>query len=323
MRRFFFFIFNFLGFAAPSVKAQQLPLLTYYREHHSLINPGAVYYENYTGNSAPNLSAGVSYRHQWIGVQGAPRTFTARFEHIMPDKNMLYGIALVNDEIGVTGLSGAYFRYAYQIRSEEHPNSFISGGLNIGFLQYRYQPDKGKTKDAQDPFTSYRQQQGVFDVSAGVFASNELQNDDVLYYGVSVPQLIAQNFAIGRDSALSRYKHYYVLLGYYHFFGDGGDPVFRSFIEPSVWLRYVPNVPLQMDANIRVNISQFWVGAGMAMTVSKPFNFDIMHAETGVRLNIGEYNILKVGYGFDITMNNASTHLGATHEINLVYSWKQ
>ena len=194
----------------------------------------------------------------------------------------------------------------------------------MGFFQYRYQPDKGKTRDPNDGVALTRQQQGFMDISAGVFVNNQLQNNDVLYYGVSVPQLLTQNFKSSTGDAFTRYRHYYLLLGFYHFFGQNDNPTFRSFVEPSVWLRYIPNVPLQMDANVRVNISQFWVGGGLAMSVLKPVRFDIMHAEAGIRLNIGgDYDILKIGYGYDTTVNNASQRLGATHEINLVYSWKK
>jgi hypothetical protein len=87
-------------------------------------------------------------------------------------------------------------------------------------------------------------------------------------------------------------------------------------------LRYVPNIPMQIDANMRVNLSAFWIGGGLAMSPEGGLKFDIMHAEAGLRLpGFGEASTWKIGYGFDITTNNASTRLGATHEINLVYSW--
>jgi type IX secretion system PorP/SprF family membrane protein len=308
--------------APPSVKAQQLPLLTYYREHHALINPGTLYYENYTSNNAQNLSAGASYRQQWFGIKDAPKTATMRFEHVLADKNMLYGAILMRDEIGLTDLTGGYLRYAYQIRNDKYPNSFLSGGLNFGFFQYRYQPWKGKTRDLNDLTALTRNQQGFMDVSAGLFMSNALQNEDVLYLGASVPQLLATNFTTDVTNAVTRYRHYYFLVGYYHFFGNESDPRFRSFVEPSVWLRYVPNIPLQIDANVRVNLSQFWVGGGLAMSPVGGVKFDLIHAEAGIRLPVGgDYDILKIGYGFDVTTNNASTRLGSTHEINLVYSF--
>ena len=160
------------------------------------------------------------------------------------------------------------------------------------------------------------------DFSAGIFVNNQLQNDDVLYYGVSVPQLLTSNFGSSADNALTqRQRHYYLLLGFYHFFGQESNADFRTFVEPSIWLRYVPNVPMQMDANVRLNIQQFWVGGGLAMSVSKPFKFDIMHVESGIRVKTGgDHDILKIGLGYDITTNNASQRLGTTYEINIVYS---
>lgn len=309
-------------FATPSVKGQQLPLLTYYREHHALLNPATLYYEYYTSNSAHDLSAGVSYRQQWVGVDNAPQTMTMRFEDILKEEQMVYGAALMRDDIGLTNLSGGYLRYGYFIPFDNYPGSFISGGLSVGAFQYRFDPSKSKTRDSNDPLATTVNRQGLFDVSAGLFMNIALKNDDVLYLGASVPQVVSLNFSTDTESALTHYKHYYFLIGYYHFFGDASEAAFRSFIEPSIWLRYVPNIPLQMDANVRINLSQFWFGGGLAMSPVGGFKFDIMHSEAGIRLPIGkESNILKIGYGFDITTNNASTRLGATHEINLVYSW--
>jgi type IX secretion system PorP/SprF family membrane protein len=301
--------------------AQQLPLLTYYREHHALINPATLYYERYTSENQPNLSAGLSFRRQWVGVADAPRTMTGRFEHILPDKNMLYGISLMNDAIGLSEITGGQLRYAYQIKFEQYENSQLSIGINMGFFQYRYKPWNGTLRQANDATGLNQSKQGIFDFSAGVFWSGELGNKDVLYGGASVPQLLAKSFSFDNSPATSRYQHYYVVFGYYHFF-QGGDLSSKSFIEPSLWLRYVPYIPLQMDANIRVNIDKMWVGAGVAASVEPKFRLDIMHAEMGFRLPLGgDYNTLKIGYGFDITTNNAAVKLGSTHEINLVYSW--
>jgi type IX secretion system PorP/SprF family membrane protein len=301
--------------------AQQLPLLTYYREHHALINPATMYYERYTSENQPNLSAGVSFRRQWLGVADAPRTMTARFEHILPSNNMLYGVSIMNDAIGLSDLTGAQLRYAYQIKFEQYENSQLSIGINTGFFQYRYNPLRGTLRQANDATGLASSKQGIFDFSMGVFWSAELANKDVLYGGASVPQLLAKSFSFDNSPASRRYQHYYAVFGYYHFF-EGGDLNSKSFIEPSLWLRYVPKIPLQMDANIRVNFNKLWVGVGAATSVEPKFSLDIMHAEFGYRHQFdGNYNTLKIGYGFDITTNNAAIKLGSTHEINLVYSW--
>jgi type IX secretion system PorP/SprF family membrane protein len=299
-------------------KAQQLPLLSYYREHHALLNPATLYYENYTSSNRPEFSVGASYRQQWLGVNDAPQTMTVRFEHILSDQNMVYGASFLRDAIGVTDLTGGYTRYAYQLKND---NNFISAGLSFGFFQYRYKPWEGKIKQPNDIVAGTPYSEGVFDVSLGIFGNLELREEtDMLYMGASIPQVYALNFANNSDNPIARYKHYYFLIGYYHFFEK--DPDFVSFIEPSLWVRYVPNIPIQLDANMRVNIRQFWFGGGMAMSPIGDFQFDVIHTEAGIRLPLGSNgNTLKIGYGFDITTNKASVRLGATHEINLVYSW--
>ncbi len=317
MKTIFIFLICLSVATPPSVFGQQLPLLTYYREHHALINPGTLYYENYTSNSQQNISVGAAFRQQWVGIRDAPRTEALRFEHVLRDRNMLYGGVLLRDEIGLTDLTGGYLRFAYQIKLDDE-SSFISIGTNVGYFFYRYQPLKGKTRDPNDLTAYTRNQQGVLDFSLGVFMNKKFSENDILYAGASIPQLLTHNFTRELIDPVNRYKHYYALLGYYHFFGDDIDD--RSFIEPSVWLRYVPYIPLQIDANMRFNVQKIWVGAGVAMSPVGGVSFDIMHAEAGVRF-LYNGSVFKIGYGTDISTNNASTRLGATHEINISMAW--
>ena len=45
----------------------------------------------------------------------------------------------------------------------------------------------------------------------------------------------------------------------FKFFNDG------SFVEPSVWVKYAPNVPVSADFNLRYQLaSSLWLGTGLA-----------------------------------------------------------
>ena len=101
------------------------------------------------------------------------------------------------------------------------------------------------------------------------------------------------------------------MIGLYKFTHDDG------FIEPSVWLKYTQDAPLNVDFNFRYQIGQnFWMGLGGSTAQA-------MHIEGGILLgeNLGFDNTLKVGYGYDYSFSSYGPYTGATHEINITYAF--
>ncbi|MEY4134068.1 MAG: hypothetical protein RL386_418, partial [Bacteroidota bacterium] len=90
-----------LIFASRPLFAQQLSLFTQYRENLSLINPAAIETDYLAfGN---NVSFGASYRAQWIGLPGNPRTQTIRGTFLadrMSGVALMAGGQLINDQTG-------------------------------------------------------------------------------------------------------------------------------------------------------------------------------------------------------------------------------
>ncbi|MFM7730957.1 MAG: PorP/SprF family type IX secretion system membrane protein [Flavobacteriales bacterium] len=87
-------------------KAQFDPMYTQYMFNEIAINPG------YAG-SRECLSATALYRHQWVGIDGAPVTITGTVHAPFANQKMGAGLTFLNDKIGVTqrthiGLNGAY-----------------------------------------------------------------------------------------------------------------------------------------------------------------------------------------------------------------------
>ena len=69
-----YFLLPILLLTSLCVSAQQLPLFTQYRENATIINPAAMESDFFAyGN---NVTLGASYRAQWVGLSGAPRTQT-------------------------------------------------------------------------------------------------------------------------------------------------------------------------------------------------------------------------------------------------------
>ncbi|MCB0584360.1 MAG: PorP/SprF family type IX secretion system membrane protein [Phaeodactylibacter sp.] len=302
----------FLSFLMP-LRGQQLPIFTQYREYHGYINPAAVNsdYLLYEYNSA--LS--VSYRQQWEQVEGSPRNLFVKGEHLFRGPgsfSLLGGFTVIRDEAHPFSFTGTYLRLAACLAKDPYAGA-ISLGFNLGFVQYRTATAGLEVREAGDPgLTSSEQASGQPDIGFGVYYHRQLANGDNIYGGLSVPQFAMQEYAFSDEMgrfAIKQRLQCYVLAGYYHYYESG------AFLEPSVWVRYLPGLPMSIDLNCRYSFAQqFWAGAGISSSANA-------HLEAGYllgSLDRGRQN-LKIGYGFDFGLQESGNLFGPAHEINLAW----
>lgn len=307
----------FVGFSF-QIFAQQLSLFTQYRENQSIINPASVSGSYLTHQQ--NLTFGASYRAQWAGLENAPTTATLRGEYLYTGGgtvSLIAGGYLINDQTGPTGFTGLYGRIGGLLSSDPE-YAGISIGLSAGAVQYRVNTSEITLRDEGDILSGDDQNKLFPDVGVGVFAYSQLDNGgffdgDYLYGGISIPQAIGLDLTFKEASGefyTKRVQHFYGMLGLYKFFSNDG------FIEPSVWVKYVANAPINVDVNLRYQMAEnFWIGAGGASSKA-------MHVETGILLgdNIGLDNTLRIGYGFDYNFSTFGPYARGSHEINISYS---
>ncbi len=287
-----------------NLSAQQLPIFTQYRANRGFINPAAFDIENF--ESRTNLSFGTSIRNQWTGLQSGPKTQTIFGTYIrdMGGVGLVTGFNLVNDQADRVGYTGLYGRVG-GILSSNLEDYGISFGLSLGAVQYRV--DLTGLENNNDPLlASGNNKQINPDAGVGVFAYTAV-GDDYLYGGLSVPQVLGLDLTFKTpDSEFNtqRIRHYYGLIGYYLDLNDD-----YSYIEGSAWVKYVANVPLNVDFNLRYQMGKYlWIGGGY--NTGK-----VMHGEFGIIF--GEDSIIKLGYGFDTPLSGISNFFGNTHEINI------
>ena len=303
--------------ASTQTFSQQLSLFTQYRENQTIINPAAVGNDFFSFNQ--NLSFGLSHRTQWQGIAGAPKTSVLRGEYLYPTGgavSLLTGGYLINDQTGPTGFTGLYGRVGGLLSDDPYYGG-ISVGLSFGAVQYRVDGSEIRLRQSGDVLSGQDVNQINPDVGVGVFAYTLLDggffNDDYLYGGLSIPQAIGLDLTFkdkNGEFSTKRVQHYYAMLGLYKFFRGGG------FLEPSVWVKYAANAPLNIDFNLRYQMAQnFWLGLGGATSKT-------IHLETGILVgdNLGFDNTFKIGYGFDYSFNSFGPYTGGSHEINISYS---
>jgi type IX secretion system PorP/SprF family membrane protein len=312
-----FFTAVFCLFCALPLKAQQIPLFTQYREAQGVLNPASINYDFFTDRH--KTSFGVSMRRQWTEITNAPTTQVLRGEHFMADRSgvcPLFGGYIMNDQTGPTGFTGVYGRFATVFTSDAE-YSGLSIGLSAGAVQYRVKTSELRLHDPNDIRALTDRMQIYPDIGAGIFyyqRMDALSDDDYFYAGASVPQLMGLDIDFptnGTKFSTKRVQHFFGNVGWYHYVTQS------SFIEPSIWVKYAPQVPLNIDLNVRYQMaSSLWVGVGTSLKGK-------IHAETGMILgkSMGMGTNFKIGYGFDYSFQSYGPYVGTTHEFNLSFSF--
>ena len=291
-------------------QAQQLPFFTQYRNYSELLNPAAVTPDFMARGQ--NFSFGASHRSQWTELEGAPTTSTLRGSWLGTDYGGFVpnvGGFLMHDQTGPTGFTGIYAR-AGGLISGDAEDGGIGLGLSFGMVQYRLKTNELVLRDEGDILPGETQAQWNPDVGLGVFGFTRLGNDNIVYGGVSVPQVLGLDLAFRNadgEFETTRVQHFYAQAGSYLFLDDD------RFIEPSVWVRYVNGSDISVDLNFRYQMSpNLFVGLGGNLDGAG-------HLEAGLLLGdtYNFENTLQIGYSFTRWFSDFGPNLGGTHEINI------
>lgn len=306
--------------AATAASAQQTPLFGMYRDAWSLLNPSAIS-NNYTLNKRSMTLNGAA-RVQWWGLPESPRTQFLNWEYADDERNSLWGAHLINDRAGKIGQTGAYARYAYRIEMGRRVTHTLNIGLSAGVVQYRARWSEIEFPDPT-AVTLLNDRAISPDFSFGAF----YQYNRDWYIGLSAPQGFGLRSDFGQGDPAPDWRrkpHLYGVAGVYISTPWLGNTT--SFAEPSVWIKYLPNGPLNTDLNLRPQVSELiWAGAGVNMSWgARPGS--TLHFETG--LILGEQaqftdGQLKIGFMFDLALSHGIRGtLGNSAEIGVGYSWR-
>lgn len=282
---------------AVGVNAQQLQTSSMYDLQGILHNPSVA------GTLESNM-IGVSYRSQWSGISGSPRTATVYGSFELPKFGIGIGGNIYQDKTGPTSRTGLSLSLAKHIKGE---NGVFSIGIENRLQQYAL--DKGKLTQSlgSDPVLGASDTRFKYDAGFGISYTNKK-----IQVGASVSQLVQSklDFYSGnltRTEEARLYRHYY-LHGLYNWSVDG-----NTVITPNVLFIYLPNAPLAYQLGARVEFNDlFWFGGGYRSHQSYMLSAGI---------NLGKK--FTIGYAFDNYINPISSFDdGANaHEVLLRYNF--
>jgi len=309
-----FFLLFFIGYN--QLLSQQTPLFTQYREYHSFINPASIN-SDYIWNEAP-LSFGISSRTQWANQAFTPRTFFLRGEYVYNSGGtfgLVSGGYIIKDNYdpfsvtGVIGRIGVLTLGDKGFGGRDHHARSLSIGFSGGILQYRLNTTDLITPALVDETINTKAT--APELGVGIFYQQKMgrYSDNAIYFGLSSPQILGTTFEIGAGSSqasFTKQAHYYGLIGYYKSLGDA------TFLEPSIWISYLKGGTVQIDANLRYQMSEFlWLGFGYGSQ-------GVLHFEAGVWIGgLDNDTRVKIGYGIDNYLASYGPFFGPSYEINV------
>ncbi|HEX8563855.1 MAG TPA: type IX secretion system membrane protein PorP/SprF [Flavobacterium sp.] len=291
MKNIFLLLLFIVG--ATRLWAQQDPQYTQYMYNMNLVNPA------YATDGSPILNLGTMYRTQWVGAEGAPKSFSV-FAHMPMTKKVQVGLSVQSDQIGngAKKENNFYGDFAYVLQfNDDHR---LSLGLKAGFtsLSTNFNGFMFESGDNQTDLAFQKNVNLVApNVGAGVFYFT-----DKYYLGLSAPNLLSSKH-IEERNGINAYGSEYI-----HGFLTGGYVLSISSafkLKPAFMAKFVQGAPSAVDLTANVlydNKIEFGVAYRVDDSVSGLVNINITPD-------------VRIGYAYDYTTSNFGQFNSGSHEL--------
>lgn len=289
-------IFVFLSIGMYTIVfAQQIPLYQQYFYNPFIYNPAYAGFDN-----AANVF--LLHRAQWLDMPGKPVTTAITFDAPVKSKDIGLGLSLYNDQTDFNSRIGVYGAFSYKIKINDDQNLLF--GFSGGFLENRIDFSRVVVKDVDDPalLIDYQKKKALDGTFGLVYRWKDLQ------LGMAIPQIFASSFEYSGNNARTYYqlsRHYMASFKYDVFINSERN----ISITPLFLARFMPEAPLQFDANLIFN----WRNIAY-LAVSYRSDYAI-GANARVKIN----NRISIGYTYDIISSSINTYSGISHEIMVGY----
>lgn len=288
-----FLIFLFLLLSGVPCRAQYHPQYSQYMFNGLAINPA------YAG-SQDVLNLAALYRTSRWGksVEGAPVTQTFAGDFPLHNPQLGLGLLIFNDKISVIRQSGAYFAYAYRVKTDKGRLSF---GLQAGFDVTRLDESGVNVVHEDDPLFNQSVHIAFMpNIGTGVYyyTSN-------YFVGLSFPQLL-KYFSRSADSYKPKPTLSNTML-----YGGLVIPTDNNLkIKPSTLFQYTGNGIL-FDLNCNVGL------------LEDKFELGVSWRNRSTLVTMAQFRIqsLSIGYAYDHAIGKPSA-INTSHEIMLRYDFR-
>lgn len=287
----------FFGFSP--LMAQQDGQFTQYMYNGMYYNPAFAGKEGGFRFSALHRSQWQNYSTN-LGQGGAPVTQLITAQGSLDEKNIGYGLTIVNDQIGATGNLEVNLQGSYHKKINR---STISFGAYVGMFSSSINYDELIVVNPEPNLPGAgKESQTNLNFGFGV-----LFDRGNYYMGLSSRHLNEPVFDFGDGSYENQLKnHSYLLLGYRF------RPIGQLSIEPSFLLKSVSFNNFSYDVSV-IATHQDKISGGIAFRGEESVSFILGYS-------ILKDNSLKLGYAFDLVIGGVDAKSPTSHELMLRYT---
>ena len=274
-----------------TVFGQQDPQYTQYMYNMNVLNPA------YAGSKGVP-SIGILGRTQWVGVEGAPRTFTLS-GHAPMGKAVGMGLSVIHDEIGPVKEDNIYADFSYTIFTSDVGRLAFGLKAGVTFLDVRQ-----TIMVDPDPLNIPIHQTSP-NFGAGVFYYNTN-----FYLGLSAPNFLETKHLEkegGIVSTASEKMHYFLTSGYVFDIAD------NLKLKPSTMIKATEGAPISVDLSLNLLVDEK-IEVGLSHRID-----DSISGIVGFQVN----NDFRVGYAYDYTTTRFGNFNSGTHEIMLIFDFNR
>lgn len=305
---------NLLGFlccllvaagAARPGQAQQLAQYSQYMNNNYILNPAVAGTEDF-------IDLKFSYRTQWTGLEGAPKTYYAsvnsslgslrtqakRTKHDWQSGFHALGAIVYSDVTGPTSRSGIYGSYTYNLALTRTIR--LAMGASVGMQQFAVD---GSMLRFYNPNTvAGSQSSRVPDATVGLWLYSP-----VFYVGASSAQILGNQLDIAYSTS-TQFTYTNKLARHYFATASVRLPLSDDLaLVPSVLVKFVSPAPTSVDLNAKLKFREvLWVGASWRAT-------DAFVGMVGV--NFGDFGSLS--YSYDASTSALASYQSGSHEVLL------
>ncbi|WP_108424144.1 type IX secretion system membrane protein PorP/SprF [Flagellimonas amoyensis] len=235
IKKSFLIPFLFIGITFQGLMAQQDAQYTQYMYNTMSVNPA------YAGSRGQLSFAGL-YRSQWVGLDGAPETFTLNLHSPIRNSRLGYGISIVNDNIGDGVVQETYLDAAISYTIPVSMDAKLSFGLKLGGNMLSL--DFNGLRNFDQEVVSQDNIDNKFNPNFGL---GVYYHTDRFYAGLSAPNVLESEYFDNDNSDGSvnfqsaERMNFYFITGYV--FDMGPDLKFK----PALLTKAVGGAPLQVD----------------------------------------------------------------------------
>jgi type IX secretion system PorP/SprF family membrane protein len=249
-------------------------------------------------------------RNQWVGLDGAPKTFQASAEldfaqlAEIPDASLLgknaISFNLLNDQYGPYKDNELILAYASRIRLSENSNLRLGAGVNFNSVELN---GNFLTSDmANDPklapFQNRFSDMRILDFNLGMAYTNENFYASYAVHNVNKGNLRSGEVFMERKTPVNIF-----MAGY------------REAVSPSLAIaanlmyRTQADLPNNIELNVKMLFAEtFWFGMGHRATYANNFQLGFVLPQ------------FRFGYSYELPLNRAFLLPNTTHEFTLFYS---